>query len=374
MSANEAQVLVFLDPAMRFSAFGMLVLLTVLLLRDAGRSWAGCLSASFTLGVNFYLLCSYGPARALAGPLLFPLETICTAVPALLWLATQAIFVDGFRPRLCHLGIIAALEALGPVAAAIFGESSPLFSGISLGHHALAAVLYGHALYVAWAGRLDDLVEARREFRRFFVGLTAILGLAVIGVEVAQGRSPAPAGLETLAAAAVLASTIVLSLAAIRIDAGHLFLPAVPLSAERPEASVDVLAPANRHILDLIRNAMEVDRLYRREGLTISTFAQTLQVPEHQLRRTINAGLGYRNFNAFLNHFRISEIKTVLADPARARTPILTLAMDVGYGSLAPFNRAFKELVGLTPSAYRKLKLGTADEGGMAIRSPSPQN
>jgi AraC-like DNA-binding protein len=108
--------------------------------------------------------------------------------------------------------------------------------------------------------------------------------------------------------------------------------------------------------------------------LTISIFAQTLQVPEHQLRRTINAGLGYRNFNAFLNHFRIGEIKTVLADPARARTPILTLAMDVGYGSLAPFNRAFKELVGLTPSAYRKLKLGTADEGGTAVRSPSPQN
>ncbi|MEL6213465.1 MAG: AraC family transcriptional regulator, partial [Pseudomonadota bacterium] len=41
------------------------------------------------------------------------------------------------------------------------------------------------------------------------------------------------------------------------------------------------------------------------------------------------------------------------ADPARARTPVLTIAMDAGFSSLAPFNRAFKNEIGKTPTAYR---------------------
>jgi AraC-like DNA-binding protein len=36
--------------------------------------------------------------------------------------------------------------------------------------------------------------------------------------------------------------------------------------------------------------------------------------------------------------------------------PILTLALDLGYASLSPFNRAFKAHTGLTPSEYRRTK------------------
>ncbi|HBL92121.1 MAG TPA: AraC family transcriptional regulator, partial [Hyphomonas sp.] len=34
--------------------------------------------------------------------------------------------------------------------------------------------------------------------------------------------------------------------------------------------------------------------------------------------------------------------------------PILSIAMDCGFGSLGPFNRSFKAMTGLTPSAYRR--------------------
>jgi len=33
---------------------------------------------------------------------------------------------------------------------------------------------------------------------------------------------------------------------------------------------------------------------------------------------------------------------------------VLTIALDLGYGSLGPFNRAFKEMTGMTPTAYRE--------------------
>ena len=41
------------------------------------------------------------------------------------------------------------------------------------------------------------------------------------------------------------------------------------------------------------------------------------------------------------------------------RVPILTIAMDAGFGSLAVFNRSFKARQGETPSAYRRRHLDT---------------
>jgi AraC-like DNA-binding protein len=100
-----------------------------------------------------------------------------------------------------------------------------------------------------------------------------------------------------------------------------------------------------------------VERAYRHEGLTIGALALRLGIPEYKLRRVINQGLGYRNFTAFLNRYRIDEAKAALADPAQAAVPVLTIAMDAGFQSLPPFNRAFKSDTGLTPSDYRRRKL-----------------
>jgi AraC-like DNA-binding protein len=38
--------------------------------------------------------------------------------------------------------------------------------------------------------------------------------------------------------------------------------------------------------------------------------------------------------------------------------PILTIALDAGFGSIGPFNRAFKAHTGLTPSEYRRARAG----------------
>ena len=58
-----------------------------------------------------------------------------------------------------------------------------------------------------------------------------------------------------------------------------------------------------------------------------------------------------------MNHYRIAEAKAALADPDQADVPVLTIALDAGFSSLGPFNRAFKAETGLTPSEYRRLAL-----------------
>ena len=102
---------------------------------------------------------------------------------------------------------------------------------------------------------------------------------------------------------------------------------------------------------------MVVDRAYRTEDLTVAGLATLLSVPEYRLRRLINQRLGHRNFNAYVNGYRLEEARVALADPARRDLPILTIALDAGFQSIGPFNRAFKAGTGLTPGEFRREKL-----------------
>ena len=98
--------------------------------------------------------------------------------------------------------------------------------------------------------------------------------------------------------------------------------------------------------------AME-QRVYQEPGIGIASLAALLKVPEYRLRRLINVKLGYRNFNHMLHAYRVADAAAALADPEKRHLPILTIALTAGYQSINPFNRAFKESKGVTPSAFR---------------------
>ncbi len=93
---------------------------------------------------------------------------------------------------------------------------------------------------------------------------------------------------------------------------------------------------------------------FKEHDLKISTLANRLGVSQHRLRSLINQTLGYQNFSTFINKYRIKAIKDVFDDFEKKHIPILTIAMDCGFSSLSPFNHAFKEGEGVTPSEYRK--------------------
>jgi len=105
---------------------------------------------------------------------------------------------------------------------------------------------------------------------------------------------------------------------------------------------------------------MVEQRAYRSDDLSLTSLAARLAVPEYRLRRLINQRLGYRNFNAFINGFRLDEVRAALTDPARRELPVLTIALDSGFQSIGPFNRAFKAATGLTPTEFRKENLANS--------------
>jgi AraC-like DNA-binding protein len=114
-------------------------------------------------------------------------------------------------------------------------------------------------------------------------------------------------------------------------------------------------------LLAALRRLMDHDKAYREEGLSIGSLAAKLGIPEYALRRLINQRLGYRNFNAFLNFYRLDDVMAALADPSQEPVPILTIALDAGFQSLGPFNRAFKSQTGMTPSEFRRQQLGRSE-------------
>jgi len=177
-------------------------------------------------------------------------------------------------------------------------------------------------LQIAYAGRLPSLVV---EVNVAFLLLTAF-GLSAWLATARQDAAPS-------LAKAVLATA----------DAAP---TARGARAHPPQAG-----PVDVALVDRIRTAMESERLYRREALTIAALAEALGSQEYRVRRAINQGLGYRNFNEFLHRYRLDEASVRLR--TQRHLPILTIALDVGFGSIGPFNRAFRARFGCTPTAYR---------------------
>nr|MCS3815512.1 ABC-type antimicrobial peptide transport system permease subunit/AraC-like DNA-binding protein [Mucilaginibacter sp. X4EP1] len=107
-----------------------------------------------------------------------------------------------------------------------------------------------------------------------------------------------------------------------------------------------------------LRHQMKVNRYYLDAELTSNSLAKKLGISIHELSRIINTGLR-KNFNDFVNEFRIKDVALKMKDPAYDRITLLGIAYDCGFNSKTTFNRAFKENTGKSPAEYkRKLKKG----------------
>ena len=81
--------------------------------------------------------------------------------------------------------------------------------------------------------------------------------------------------------------------------------------------------------------------------------ARQLGLSPNQLSLVLNEGLG-KNFNSFVNAYRVEAFKVLAKDPARSGLTILGLAYESGFNSKTVFNTYFKQHTGLTPSEFLK--------------------
>lgn len=326
--------------ALRTGTAAILLLTGVIMLRDQRRLESGPFGGLLCFSVAADIVASVaGPG---AQGWTWPLRLVAMGGSALFWIWAGAAFVDDFRPgwreALAWL-LLPALMAVGMVAwrpwmATVIQAVSGLF-----------------ILLAAWrigANVRDDLVERRRRLRPVLAILSVLYAVGVLALSAIGPGSGVAAGwtVEAVALAALSVSFALLSLRA-----------GSPLVAPAPAAPVAVPSPVadqDEALLARLRAVMEDEKAYRREGFGVSALVDTLGVPEYRVRRLINQRLGHRNFPSFVNGYRLAEAKAALADPRQAAVPILTIAMDAGFQSIGPFNRAFKAATGMTPSEYRQ--------------------
>lgn len=341
-----------LDLILRFAAIGPLLLLAALLLRSYPRLPVGWLGALYILGVVCYLLCPLVVGDWDFGPWAIPFLAGCYSVAAFFWLFTRALFVDGFKFRLVYLTPVLVLVAVGflhrSFANGLAAEDTAAAAILLVVPQILSLGFIVLSLAQAQLGRSGDLIEPRRLFRDVLTGVSGAYMVAVVVTEILlEGRSRIHE-LEVLNAGLIFAIAMIACWFALQVRPGF-FAP-----EQRPQPVPTTPENPDTELLTTLLSAMENERAYLQEGLTIAGLAKQLGTQEYLLRRVINGQLGHRNFNAFLNHYRIAEACNRLRDAEYARQPVLTIAMDLGYRSLGPFNRAFREETGMTPTEYRR--------------------
>jgi AraC-like DNA-binding protein len=348
-----------LDLGLRGAAAGLfLMLMVVVLVRRRPLQTIGLLGAA---------MAASGAAYAIATAPFVPKATlwwtfpILAGNPVIFWLWARAAFDDDFTVRRWHGLLWLVIVGIG---FSVFYTWTTLPMLAKAGARSLSIV----ALVLSLAAAVQtvrtwraDLVAGRRRLRLAVLVLSLLFIALLAGSDLTSissksyGISGSLLSAVGLLALAALAGWSVFhppaaSLVAIATDA---------FGAAGSTAQVEPRADAGRErvaplLLRRLDHLMTVERVYRQEGLTIGMLAAKLDLPEYRLRQVINEGLGYRNFNAFLNRYRLDEAKAWLSDASQRDVPVLTLALDAGFQSIGPFNRAFKADTGLTPTEFRR--------------------
>ena len=276
------------------------------------------------------------------------------------WLLVRALFED--RPlTLASFTPFAGLTGLGLVAMA---TPFSIQQGFWVVHNLLQVGLAAHALWTIGIGWKGDLIDARRRARGPFLAAVALFVVVLSGFQIGESFGVA-AGWYPLAGASALAVFCLGGAVLLLEMRGILF--GISVAVTKTEGGDTGPSAADRAEIVRLTALMTSSRMWTNEGLTIGELAAQLGAPEHRLRRLINDQLGYRNFAAFVNAHRIDEAKRLFADPDQARRTVSSVAFDLGFGSLGPFNRAFREVTGLSPTEWRKQAL---EQGSLEMEKP----
>lgn len=373
MQAMPALDALHAEMALRGMVAGLLLFHAVSLALPGPRPAARLALVGFVLSVLAYLFCQQAELLLyLPRSLAYGLVVWCVAGAAWLWVAARALFDDHFRWSAPVLALLGGATLMGLLAnLPYFPDGDGPYRTFPtdalvmwLGHvHSLCMLAFTVlALWEVARGWRGDLVQARRAARRWVaMGIGLYAGLALV-IEIALKGQQVGRLLPALHILGIGAIAFALALLVARRSLNEVLgfadpEPALPLllptEGETNRPPVSGAAPANDKVtrrLEELEQAMTQGRAYRREGLSLSDLAQTMNMSETTLRELINQRLGFRNFNDFLHHHRLREATERLS---REDLPILSIALECGYGSIGPFNRAFKQRMGVTPTEFR---------------------
>ncbi len=336
-----------LDVFVRFSGLGILLIMVIniLMLKKVSVSYKLLLYACLSV---FCLFLGFSPEYVeLSTKAKFIVRLFDIPHLVFVWLFALSLFQKDFQIKKYHVVIfiiycfpivvvrLGQFEVL-PQAHYFWYLFSSLFS-IGLMAHLIAVTLYG---------KEDDLVEKRRNAREYFVALICFITFGVATSEIFLIKENLHL-LYTVKVAVIWLGILWAVLWLLKLNESQ-------FSWDSKDEPIIEFTERDKCLINRLETQLVKHEVYLDPKLTLVLLAKKIGVSPNKLRELINRKLGYQNFSSFMNHYRIENAKSILRDPSKSDIPILTLALESGFSSLSPFNKAFKSKENMPPSEYRK--------------------
>lgn len=104
---------------------------------------------------------------------------------------------------------------------------------------------------------------------------------------------------------------------------------------------------------DKLLDFTHTEKPYLNPNLSLRKLADLVEIHSNHLSWILNEQIG-KNFNEFINHFRVEHFKKLALDSTNAHFSLIGLAYESGFNSKTVFNTFFKKEVGMTPKEYVK--------------------
>jgi putative ABC transport system permease protein len=101
-----------------------------------------------------------------------------------------------------------------------------------------------------------------------------------------------------------------------------------------------------------LKKVVKENRNYEDPDLSLVSLAEKLELTTHELSRILNAILK-KSFNDFINEYRVAEVARKMEDPAYDHLTLLGIAFESGFNSKSTFNRAFRQMTGISAAEYK---------------------
>lgn len=134
------------------------------------------------------------------------------------------------------------------------------------------------------------------------------------------------------------------------------------LSEQKPEMDSGKKRKAQSSLLDTetakiyskkLLTYLEAEAPYLNPALSLRLLASQIDMHPNQLSWLLNTHMG-KNFNEFINQYRVAYFKKLAADQANAHISLIGLAFESGFNSKTVFNTVFKKETGMTPKEFMK--------------------
>ena len=104
-----------------------------------------------------------------------------------------------------------------------------------------------------------------------------------------------------------------------------------------------------------VRDKLELEKVFLDDSLSLTDFANSLDLPKKYVSDLINQRMGY-TFKEAVNHYRVEEAKRIMRNNESTELGLIQVGMKSGFNNKVSFYRTFKRFTGKSPSEFADTK------------------